>query len=159
MVGIGMLVGGEGSPSPDLEVTLVRTSVEGMDRGDLRVLAVLVTWFGMHSGRVNADRLARLVATQESFRVRALWSALAHWCSKDRRFAWLAHSYQGPRVDLLSSGTDFQVARHGADPRFTGSNLRVPANVLRDRPADVFCAGKEPGASPANHLRRSGRKE
>jgi len=29
MVGIGMLVGGEGSPSPDLEVTLVRASDEG----------------------------------------------------------------------------------------------------------------------------------
>ncbi len=27
---------------------------------------------------------------------------------------------------------------HGEDQRFAGSRLRVPANVLRDRPADVL---------------------
>ncbi len=63
------------SPGPDLEATLVRASVEGMDRGDLRVLALLVTWVGVHSGRVNADRLTGLVALlQEPRRVRAFWS-------------------------------------------------------------------------------------
>ena len=138
MVGIGMLVGGEGSRDPNIEDTLLFASVEGMERGDLRVLAVLVTWIGVHSGRVNAGRLTRLVALQESKRVRAFWSALAHWRSTDRRFARLARSYRGSRVDLLTAGTDFQVRRHGEDPRFTGSRLRMPANVLRDRPADVL---------------------
>lgn len=57
-----MLVGGVASPAPDLEATLVRASVEGMERDDLRVLSVLVTWFGVHSVRVTADRLTRLVA-------------------------------------------------------------------------------------------------
>jgi hypothetical protein len=138
MVGIGMLVGGVASPTPDLEATLVRASIEGMERGDLRVPAVLVTWFGVHAARVDADRLTRLVATQASKRVRAFWSALARWRATDRRFARLTRAYGGPRIDLLAAGTDFQVARQGEDPRFTGSKLRVPANVLRDRPADVL---------------------
>lgn len=138
MVGIGMLVGEVASPDPDLEATLARASIEGLERDDLRVLAVLVTWFGVHSGRVNADRLTRLVALQASKRVRAFWSALARWRATDRRFARLARAYRGPRLDLLSTGTDFQVARHGEDERFAGSKLRVPANVLRDRPADVL---------------------
>lgn len=132
MVGIGMLVGGVASPAPDLEATLVRASIERMERGDLRVLAVLVTWFGVHAARVNTDRLTRFVGLQGSKRVRALWSALARWRAADRRFARLTRAYRGPRLDLLSTGNSFQVARHGEDPRF-----RVPANVLRDRPADV----------------------
>lgn len=138
LVGIGLLVGGEGSREPNIEDTLLFASVEGLERDDLRVLAVLVTWFGVHAGHVNADRLTRLVGLQKSKRVRAFWSALARWRSADRRFARLARAYRGPRLDLLSTGTDFQVARHGEDPRFAGSKLRVPANVPRDRPADVL---------------------
>ena len=69
--------------------------------------------------------------------MRALWSALARWQEKDRRFARLAKSYAGRRLDLLAAGPDFQVRRHGEDPRLAGSALRVPANVLRDRAADV----------------------
>lgn len=138
LVGVGMLVGGCGSRDPNIEDTLLAASVEGMERGDLRVLAVLVTWFGVHSGRVNADRLTRLVALTASKRVGALWSALARWRAPDRRFTRLARAYHGARVDLLAVGTDFQVARQGEDPRFAGSRLRVPANVLRDRVGDVL---------------------
>jgi hypothetical protein len=138
LVGIGLLVGGEGSREPNIEDTLLFASVEGLERDDLRVLAVLVTWFGIHAAHVNADRLTRLVALQKPKRVRAFWSALARWKAADRRFSRLARVHRGPRVDLLATGTDFQVARHGEDPRFAGSKLRVPANVLRDRPADVL---------------------
>jgi hypothetical protein len=138
LVGIGLLVGGESSCDPKIEDTVLFASVEGMERDDLRLLGVLVTWFGLHAARVNADRLTRLVALQASKRVRAFWSALARWRADDRRFARLARAYRGPRLDLLSNGTDFQVARHGEDPRFAVSKLRVPANVLRDRLADVL---------------------
>jgi hypothetical protein len=138
MVSIGMLVGGVASPNPDLEATLVRASIEGMEHDDLRVLAVLVTWFGIHAGRVNAGRLTRLVGLQASKRVRAFWSALARWRATDRRFARLAQLYRGPRLNLLTTGTEFQVARHGEDERFALSKLRVPAIVLRDRPGDVL---------------------
>jgi len=138
MVGIGMLVGGVASPAPDLEATLLRASIEGMEHGDLRVLAVLVTWFGVHSAQVNPDRLTQLVGLQVSKRVRAFWSALARWRATDWRFARMAHAYRGPWLDLLSTGANFHVARHGEDPRFTGSKLRVPANVLRRRRADVL---------------------
>jgi hypothetical protein len=55
----------------------------------------------------------------------------------DRRFARLARIYTAGRIDLLLTGTDFQVQRHGEDPRFEGSPLGVPADVLRDRAADV----------------------
>ena len=95
MVGIGMLVGGEGSRAPNIEDKLLFASVEGLDRGDLRVLAVLVTWLGIHGGLVNVHRLTRLVEMEGSPRVRALWSALARWRSSDRRFMRLARA---PRV-------------------------------------------------------------
>jgi hypothetical protein len=133
-----MAVGGAGTRDPNIEDALLAASLEGTERGDPRVLAVLVTWFGVHSGRVNVDRLTRLVALTESKRVRAFRSALALWRGSDRRFARLAQAYHGARVDLLTARTDFQVARHGEDSRFAGSKLRVPANGLPDRPADVL---------------------
>jgi predicted RNase H-like HicB family nuclease len=133
-----MLVGGEASDGPDIEETLLQASEEGMLRGDLRVLAVLVTWFGVHSGRVDARKLSRLVAAQRPTRVRAFWSALARWQSSGRRLGRLAKAYLGPQIELLATGTEFQVARHGEDPRFLGSKLRVPANFLRDRPSDIL---------------------
>ena len=68
----------------------------------------------------------------------AFWSALARWQSNDRRYARLAKIHRGPRIDLLTTGTDFQIKRHSEDPRFARTALRVPANVLRDRPADVL---------------------
>ena len=138
MVGIGMNFAAPAGAQPNIEDTLLFASVEGMENADLRVLAVLVTWFGVHAARVNADRLTRLVTPHESARVRALWSALARWQGADRRFARMAKAYRGPRIDVLASGTDFQVKHHGEDPRFAGSVLRVPSNLLRDRSTDVL---------------------
>jgi hypothetical protein len=123
---------------PNIEDTLFFASVEAMERDDLRVLAVLVTWFGVHARWVNADRLTRLVAAQGTSRVRALWSALATWQAKDRRFARLGALYDGPRVDLQTVGSAFHIRKHGEDPRFSESRLRAAANVLRDRAADVL---------------------
>ena len=136
MVGIGMNFAARRARNPNIENTLLLAATEAMEDNDLRVLAVLVTWFGIHAGRVNADRLIRLVQESSSPRVAALWSALGTWQARDRRFSRLIR--RGPRVDLLSTGTEFQVRRHGEDPRFVGSMLRVPANVLRDRVADVL---------------------
>jgi hypothetical protein len=139
MVGIGMAFA-EKAPAeePNIEDTLLFASIEAMERDDLRVLAVLVTWFGIHAPYVNADRLTKIVAAQPSPRVRGLWSALAHWQGQDRRFARLVKAYRGSRVDLLRTGTDFQIKRHGEDPRFVRSPLRAPSNVVRDRAADVL---------------------
>jgi hypothetical protein len=138
MVGIGMSFAARASRDPNIEDTLLFAAVAAMEQHDLRVLAVLVTWFGIHHPFVNADRLTKIVSAHGSPRVQALWSALGTWQHQDRRFARLAALHRGPRLDLLPTGTEFQVSRHGEDPRFAGSALRVPANVLRDRPADVL---------------------
>jgi len=140
MVGIGMNFAASASPQPNIEDTLFYTSVEAIEKPDLRVLAVLTTWFGIYAKWVNADRLTQIVANEKSQRVRAFWSALAHFCRKDPRFARLGRLYSGTRQDLLSSGTDFQIMRHGEDQRFAGSPLRVPGNVLRNRLKDVLPA-------------------
>jgi hypothetical protein len=137
MAGVGMRFAAAPAPDPNIEDTLLFASIEAMENQDLRVLAILVTWFGVHAPWVNADRLTKIAAAQASARVRALWSALARWQRRDRRFARLARIYTAGRLDLLPVGTDFQAQRHGEDPRFAGSALRVPANVLRDRAADV----------------------
>lgn len=138
MVGIGMNFAAPAARDVNIEDTLLFASIEGMEKSDLRVLAVLVTWFGVHAPWVNADRLTKLVAEKRSPRVRAFWSSLARWQSRDRRFARLAKVHVGSRVDLLATGTDFQIRRHGEDERFAGGVLRVPANVLRNREADVL---------------------
>ena len=119
-----------------------------MDAQDLRVLAVLMTWLGAHHTHVNADRLIRCVSEVASERVRAFWASVSHWLDKDRRLARLAKLYQGPRLDLLPVGTDFQIARHGEDERLAGSVLRVPAQTLRNRAADVLT----PKALAAQHM-------
>ena len=138
MVGIGMLFATRASREPNIEDTLIAASVEAMERDDLRVLAVLATWIGVHHPRINADRLVRAVERHESKRIRALWSSVATWLEKDRRFTRLRSLYDGPRIDLLRKGSWFQLRRRGEDQRFRGGALRVPKGILRDRGADVL---------------------
>lgn len=138
MVGIGMNFAAEPNSSAPVEETLVHVSELGMEDHDLRVLAVLTTWLGVHHGYINADRLVRCVSVHPSYRVRAFWAAIAHWLSKDRRFARLVKLYGRSRVDILPVGTDFQIVRRGEDERFAGSVLRVPSGTLRDRATDVL---------------------
>jgi hypothetical protein len=138
MAGIGMNFAARANHDADIEATLVAASEQGMLHDDLRTLAVLVTWLGVHARLINADKLIRAVHAESSPCVRAFWSAFAKWQHKDRRFARLAKLHRGARVDVLAVGTDFQLHRHGEDPRFAGTALRVPANTLRDRPADVL---------------------
>jgi len=137
MVGIGMNFAALPQVDADIESTLVHASALGMVEGDLRVLSVLTTWFGVHHAHVNADRLFRLVNAHASERVRAYWAAVAAWLRKDRRFGRLG-AHAGPPIDLLPTGTEFQLKRRGEDERFVGSKLRVPRGTLRDRPEDVL---------------------
>lgn len=138
LVGIGMNFAAAAEADADIEGTLLYASALGMDDGDLRVLAVLTTWLGVHHAHVNADRLVRLVGAHPSERVHAYWAAIATWLEKDRRFARLATAYVGAPVDLLPTGTEFQIQRRGEDERFTESKLRVPKATLRDRNDDVL---------------------
>ncbi|MEO8903395.1 MAG: hypothetical protein ABI627_17895, partial [Polyangiaceae bacterium] len=55
-----------------------------------------------------------------------------------RRLARLAGAYEGAPIELLPTGTEFQVKRRGEDGRFTRSKLRVPKGTLRDRHEDVL---------------------
>ncbi len=146
LVGIGMAFAAKAAINPNIEDTLLAAAAEGLEHDDLRVLAVLLSWLEVHSPWINADRLTRLAAQEPSPRIRALWSAVGRWLGKDRRFARLAKVYKGPRLDLLATGTAFHLQRSGEDPRFAGGPLRVPAQVLRDRPGDVL--------SPAELARR-----
>lgn len=136
--GIGMVFAAKPTRDANIEDSLIAASIEGMDRDDLRLLAVLVTWLWVHHERVNADRLVRAVHEIESPRVRVFWAAIAAWLERDRRFAKLAARIEAGRTDLLASGTEFQVRRRGEDVRFAGGPLRVPAGVLRERDADVM---------------------
>lgn len=146
LVGIGFNLAASGARNPNIEDTVLAASVEGLEHDDLRVLALLVTWLEVHSAWLNADRLIAIVREYPSPRVRAFWSAVARWLARDRRFARMARAYSGPRVDLLATGTRFQIKRAGEDPRFEGTPVRVPAAVLRDRKDDV--------QSPAELARR-----
>jgi hypothetical protein len=147
LVSIGMNFAADPSARPaNIEDTLLFASERGMEHADLRVLAVLVTWFGVHHPWVNADRLTRLVTAQSSTRVRALWAGLAQWQRTDHRFARLGRLQQAPRVDV-ETDSEFLIRRDGEDPRFAQGPLRVAAVVLRDRPSDVL----EPAELAARH--------
>lgn len=137
MVGIGMRFAARGQREPNIEDTLIAASIEGLVRDDLRVLAILTTWIQVHYPWINADRLWRGVEQQSDTRVRAYWSGIGHMLEKDRRFARLQGVYRGPRIDLLRTGSEFQVRRRGEDIRFARGPLRVPSEVLRDRAEDV----------------------
>ncbi|MCA9589639.1 MAG: hypothetical protein KC657_30240 [Myxococcales bacterium] len=140
MVGIGMNFAAKADTAADIESTLLHASVIGMDEGDLRVLGVLSTWLGVHHAHVNADRLVRLVGAHPSERVRAYWASVATWLKKDRRLTRLEGAYEGAPIDLLPTGTEFQIKRRGEDERFIGSKLRVPKGTLRARDEDVLSA-------------------
>jgi len=142
LAGIGIQLASKATLSPNIEDTLLAASIEGVEHDNLRVLALLTTWLGVHATWANVDRLTRAVAAHESLRVRAFWSAVARWLHQDRRFARLGRLYRGPRVDLLRVGTDFQVKRRGEDERFASSCLCVPAGLLRDRKQDVLAPSK-----------------
>jgi hypothetical protein len=154
MVAIGMRFAAHANDQqPNIEDTLLFAAIEAMERGDLRVLAVLVTWFGIHHPWVNVDRLTRLVADQPSRRVRALFAALARWQLQDRRYRRMSKIYRGPRIDVLAAGAPFQIRRHGEDPRFAGGPLRVPGNLLRDRASDVLAPPEVAKRHRAYHYR------
>jgi hypothetical protein len=138
MVGIGMNFAAQADANADIEGTLLHASALGMNDGDLRVLAVLTTWLGVHHTHVNADRLVRLVRGHPSNRVRAYWVAIATWLKNDRRFARVLGAYEGAPIDLLPTGTALQLKRRGEDERFAASKLRVPKGTLRDRREDVL---------------------
>lgn len=138
MVSIGMNFAAEPSQNAPIEETLVLASRSGMEDGDLRVLSILATWMARHHQHVNVDRLVRCISRESSTRVRAWWAAVAHWLRKDRRFSRVEKLYDGPPVDLLPVGTEFQIGRKGEDSRFSASVLRVPNGTLRDREADVL---------------------
>lgn len=138
LVGIGMIFAGRPSASPNIEDTLVAASLEGMLDRDLRLLSVLTTWLGVHHPWVNADRLVRACSLIEVEEVRAFWTAVGHWLGKDRRFSRLRVLYEGPRIDLLEVGADFQIERHGEDERFRETPIRAPSGTLRDRGSDVL---------------------
>jgi hypothetical protein len=154
MVSIGMNFAAEPCELPaNIEDTLVGASVAGMEGGDLRTLAVLVTWLEQHLRYVNVDRLTRLVIVQPAARVRTFWAAIASWGQGDRRVRRLSSLAPTGRLDLLPSGTAFQVSRKGEDPRFAGGPLRVPAEVLRDRPADVLTPAELVKKHPTYRMR------
>ena len=77
MAGIGMNLGGRANHRANIENTLCFAPEEGMDRADLRVLSVLVTWLGIHGAKVKVDRLAKLVGAGGSRRIVATSASFA----------------------------------------------------------------------------------
>jgi hypothetical protein len=138
MVGIGMIFSAPPTRDPNIEDTLIGASLEGMREDDVRLLSVLTNWLGVHHPWINADRLTRALEHVESDKVRAYWAAVGQWLGRDRRFNRLRTLYQGPRIDLLTIGSDFQIKRRGEDVRFQDTPLRVPAGVLRERRSDIL---------------------
>lgn len=136
MVGIGMNFAAKATKEPNIEDTLLAAAVAGMERGDLRVLSLLVSWLWVHHPWVNADRLVRAARTVPHARARCFWAAVGHWLS-DRRFARLRGLHGRSRIEVLSTGTALQIQRKGEDARFAHGPLLVPKGVLRDRQSDI----------------------
>ena len=138
MAGIGFLITANESKNPNIEDTLIAISLEGL-KGDYRSLALLVNWLELHQDAINADRLIKMInLLRKNERFLCFWSACAKNILVHSRFKKLTKFYKKKRMDLLSVGTEFQLSRFGEDPRFQKSYMRVPANVLRNRPRDIL---------------------
>jgi len=139
-IGIG-ITGNPSLNSFNIEDVLLSASIEGMVRGDYRVLGLLTDWIEMHGRLINVDRLSKIVSLQADEKVRRYWKAISQWQSKDVRFKKLSKNanVEG-RSDLLGTGTDFLIQKHGEDPRFEGTVLRVPNLTLRHRLEDIQSA-------------------
>ena len=139
MVSIGINLGSTPSSQPaNIEDVLFFASLGAIEGEDFRILSVLTTWLGVHHSIINVDRLKTLVSSNSNQKFKAYWASIGTWLNSDHRFSKIAQLYKGPKVELLSVGTDFQISRHGEDPRFSIGFLKVPANLLRDRKSDVL---------------------
>lgn len=157
MVALGMRFAAKPAhESANIEDVLLAASWAGVVDGDLRTLAVLTTWLGVHHDVVNADRMTRLVRGLSMGPLRAYWVGVARWLRadlKDTRWGRLAELWPArTRVDLVE-GAEFLLTRGGEDPRFAGGPLRVPAGVLRDRAADVDTPAEVARRHPAYRAR------
>lgn len=137
LVGIGVLLSSRATNNPNIEDTLLAASHEGM-KGDYRTLALIVDWLDIHLPFVNADRLLRALKSTDDKRVLAFWIATAQRHKGDRRFASLVRKLKGKQVVLIPEQGDFLLKRHGPDPRFEKTCLKVPNLALRSRPRDIM---------------------
>lgn len=141
MRGIGMSFVGADKTDWDanFELTLIHASMIGLDGNDYRVLRALVAWLEVHAARVNVDRLCLTLEQCDSSMVTCFWSSLsARLLKADPRFRRVAAMYDGPTLSPLGETTEFQVSRHGLDPRFDEAFMQVPANFLPARSGDVY---------------------
>ena len=136
LAGLGMAVACAPIPDANIEDTLLEAVQHGMEADDLRILGLVTAWLERYHAWVNADRIIRRLQSSAPPRTTAYWISRAQSWATDIRWKRLRQSATEP-VDLLAVGTTFQVARHGEDPRFQGTVLRVPKGTLRDRPGDV----------------------
>ncbi len=154
LVAIGMRFATKPSPKePNIEDSLVAASIEGIVQDDYRVLSLLVDWFEVHFERVNADRLIKLVQSLKEKRVRAFWAALAQSKKQDWRFKRHQKLYAGPRLDLIETGTEFQIRKNGEDERFAQTVLRVPNKLLRHRLEDILSPSELANRNRSYHYR------
>lgn len=142
----------EKSIDPNIEETLIAASVEAVNDKNNRIAGLLVDWISLHYGRINVDRLTKLVMELrgDKFKyVGAFWAANAQRLYKtDWRFKKLVGVYHGPRVDYvdrfnISSGdnvTKMFLEIRGEDERFKATCLRVPHQVFSFRPHQIFSA-------------------
>lgn len=143
MVGIGMNFAADPLKDQNIEDTLLAASQAALRDNDLRTLSVLMTWLHVHHRVVIVERLTKLVVAVADLKLRAFWCSVARSLQSDKRFAKLAQIFdEAVRVELLPVGTEFQVRRHGIDPRFAQGPLVVPAGTLRDRLDDVLTPTK-----------------
>lgn len=136
LAGIGCAVAVDPLRDANIEDALLGAVAVGMEEDDLRRLGLATQWIAVHVRAINVDRLVRAVPLLPGERSRAFWAAIAAWHAADRRWKRLAGRRE--RADLLRVGSDFQLQRRGADPRFAAGIVRVPAGTLRERPGDVL---------------------
>lgn len=140
LIGIGIRLNGRAKRNGNIEDLLVSSSLEGL-AGDGRLLSLLIDWLEVHSARINADRLVKVIITlksEQDERFIVFWAAIAQWLANDIRFAKLRKLAPKTRFDFLEDRTDFLIQKHGEDVRFQKTCLRVPDKVFRHRLDDIL---------------------
>ena len=138
LAGIGCNLNAFPVVNADIEYTLYKASQEALEHLDFRTLSLIVHWIDVHESIVNVPRLKRLLRTSTT-ETQRLWRAISEWRQEHHKWQSLLR-LNGPldRWELLPVGTDFQISRKGEDPRFMGTDLRIPNGLLPIREGDVL---------------------
>jgi hypothetical protein len=94
---------GSREESPDLEETIMRATMCGMEDDDYRVLSLATQWLETHALILDLERIGGFLSANGHPRTRAFWCAIGQMFAHHPRFTPLTHFHTGGRMNLIKN--------------------------------------------------------